>query len=176
MQPGEAFSFSNYKSEMALMDCYTTEHIDIFGTDIWYYSLNLATSVRDPLYDEPVERKYVPYKVKGFVTLPDGPKELTQEGFSSSWDAVAYISRKSIEAAGAPPPGEADILRFWDTPFFNKDGSVNGFPIPDAGFYFSVVAGGEDGFRFDNPDFTVFTATLRRVSKFTPERKLRNQI
>lgn len=174
MREGESFSLT--ASEVGLFDCLASEHIDIIGTPIWYYSLSLNNSTRDPLYDEPTERKYLPYLVKGFITLPEGPKMVGLEGYNASWDATAYISRRSIEQAGAPPPGEADILRFWDVPYFNKDASIDGFPIPDAGFYFSIISGGEDGHLFDTPTFTVFTANLRRVSTQTAERRLRNEV
>jgi len=177
LRDGEKFEFgAKSPYEMALFDSLTTEHIDIIGTTIWYYNLNLGASERDPLYDEPVKRVYTPFIVKGFVTLPEGPKNVGLEGFNSSWDATAYISRKSIEAAGAPNPGEGDIIRIWDVPYFNREANIDGFPIPDAGFYFSITAGGEDGHIFDTPSFTTFTATLRRVSTQTAERRLRNEI
>ena len=185
MREGESFGLGS--SELALFDCITSEHVNIAGTEIEYYQLSLDSmsnntngqplSLRDPLYDEPIKRVYLgPFKIKAYVSYPDHGPTPGIEGFSSNFDATAFVTRRSLEIAGVPAPNESDILGFWDTSFYHKQTSVDGFNIPNAKFYFAVIDVREDGHLFDNADFVGFTLTLKRTTQQTPERKIVNSL
>lgn len=175
MQEGESFELS--ATESALFDCITNEHVGISGTDFEYYSQNYEKSTVDPLYNEPVKRSFDgPYKIKGYLSFPDHSPTPGMEGYSSSFDATAWFPRSEVERANMPAPSESDIIRVWNTPFFNTTFAVDGFDIPGSGLYFSITDVQEDGVLFDNPYFVGFNCTLRRITQQTPERKLINNL
>jgi hypothetical protein len=187
MREGEPFTLN--ASERALFDCIATEQVNIAGTEIEYFQLALDTlqntpngqpqTIRDPLYDEPFERRYLgPYKLKAYVSYPDISPLLAIEGFSSSIDATAFIPRASIEAAGMPAPTESDILGFWLDSYYHNQagGGTAGFPVAGSRFYFSVIDVKEEAQLFDTYSFLGFTLTLRRTTQQTPERKIVNAL
>ena len=187
MREGEAFTLSD--SERALFDCIATEQVNIAGTEIEYFQLALDTlqntpngqpqTIRDPLYDEAVERQYLgPYRLKAYVSYPDITPQLAPEGFSAGIDATAFIPRASIEAVGMPSPNEADILGFWGNSYYHSEGgaSTAGYPIRGARFYFSVIDVKEEAQLFDTYSFLGFSLTLRRTTQQPPERKIANAL
>ena len=108
--------------ELPLFDSIVTEHIRIAGTRIDYYSLDIESSERDPVYDEVVVRKWIgPYQMHGWVEFPEATTAAGEEGYRVEWHATAYIARKEFDDLGAPAPDEGSILRIWDmeVPFFN---------------------------------------------------------
>lgn len=160
--------------ESFLFDLWATEHVGIAGTTIEFWSLDLASSKRDPLYDEPTQRSWNgPYKIKAFASNPTGVTSTGEEGLRARWDASVWISRKELEQAGASSPSPGDILRIWDLPWINDD-AVNGEAIPCAGFYFDVTEVEPEGRLFDNAMFVGFTLSIVRRTEFTPERRLRD--
>lgn len=178
MAEGETLDFGkSMQAETGLFDSIAQEQTDLTGTTVWWYSFNMVASKRDPLYDEPTARAYNLFKLKGFVTAPDNSKMAGMEGWQASWDAELTLPRASVEAVGATsPPGEMDVIRFWDTPYYNMQEAVDGFDVPGGGFYFSVVKCDQAGLLFDTASFTAFTLQLRRVSQQTAERRIRNEI
>lgn len=172
MQEGETFGLTD--SEKALFDSVASEHTGIAGTDILYWPQIQQKSIVDPLYNEPVKRAFAgPYKIKGYFSYPDKTTQAGLEGFSASFDATAWISRAEVERVGmVASPGESDILQVWNNFYWNNQFAVDGFNIPNAGLYFSVVDAKEDGVVFDTTLFTGFALTLRRSTQQTPERKL----
>lgn len=172
MKEGETFALG--ESEKALFDAISQEHVSIVGTEVLYWIQNQKKSIVDPLYNEPVKRGFDgPFLIKGFFTYPDKSPQAGLEGWSSTFDASLFIPRSEAERVGMPaPPGESDICRVWNTAYWNEQFAVDGFPIPDAGLYFSVIDAKEDGVVFDTAHFIGFQCTLRRSTQQTPERKL----
>lgn len=172
MQDGEAFALGD--AEKALFDSVSQEHVGIVGTTVLYWIQNQKKSIVDPLYNEPVKRGFDgPFLLKAFFTYPDKSPTVGLEGFSSAFDASMFIPRAEIERVRMPAsPGESDICRVWDAPYWNEQFAVDGFPIPDAGLYFSVIDAKEDGVVFDTSHFVGFQCSLRRSTQQTPERKL----
>jgi len=169
---GNCESFALTDCERALFDCITSEHVNIIGTPIAYYTQNQSQSIVDPVYNEPVKRAWLgPYLLKAFVTLSK-QTGVAMEGLSSSFDGEMWLPRSECERVNMLAPGEADIVRLWDTPYFNTQFAVDGFNIPGAGLFFSIVDVAEDGTLFDNPSFVGFKCVLRRTTQQTPERKL----
>lgn len=161
-------------SERFLFDMVAEEATAIPGTFIEYFALDKAESVKDPLYSEAEERSFRgPFKLKAHVTYPEGGLLAQADGLIERWDCTAWIARKSFEDAKCPVPHPGDVIRIWNTPFFNKE-AVREEEVPDAGFFFNVQAVHNDGHLFDTPEFVGFKITLRRRTDFTPERRITN--
>lgn len=179
MREGEEFGLTNY--EQSLFDSVAQEHVNIIGTTIEYWPNAVSNGksylgVTDPLYNEPAKRAFLgPYIIKAYVSYLDIAPTPGMEGWSSSVDSTAYITRAEIEKYGLPAPGETDIIRVWNNPYWNQAVTA-GFEIPGAGTYFSVTDCREDGMLFDTPSFMGFTLTLRRTTQQTPERKITNNL
>lgn len=90
------------------------------GFHISYYSLNRAASIQDPLYQEPTtESDFVflgPYDIIGNLEVPTWTWEENEVGGIGEIDALAHLSRKSIEDNHWPLPKRGDILLVWNTP------------------------------------------------------------
>lgn len=176
MKEGDTFGLTD--SERALFDSVTTEHVNIIGTTFEYFLQNQSKSIVDPLYDEPAERKFDgPYIIKGYFSYPEHDPSPGMEGWSSEFNATAFFPRTEFERLNLPlgSPNESDIVRVWNTAYWNQV-SVDGFDIPDRGMYFSITNLKEDGVLFDTASFMGFTATLRRITQQTPERKITNNL
>lgn len=160
------------EQESPLFDCLAREVVDIAGTAIEYYVLDLQRSTRDPLYDEPVEEVWNgPYALTAQITISGRRATAREEGMVWEFDAEGWIARSSVEALGMSRPKEGDVLRFWNVPFFDQFGSGNSV-IRDAGYYFDVTQVETDGHVFDGPTFTGFKLTLKRNSSFAAERRV----
>ena len=169
---GDCETFALGDCERALFDCITSEHVNIIGTSIAYYTQNISQSIVDPVYNEPVKRAWLgPYLLKAFVTLAK-TTGVAMEGLSSQFDGELWLPRSECERVNMLAPSETDIVRVWDTPYYNTEFAVDGFDIPGAGLYFAITDVQEDGTLFDNPSFVGFKCTLRRTTQQTPERKL----
>lgn len=161
--------------ERFLFDLWAQEHVRIAGTSIEFWSLNLEKSIRDALYDEPVERKWDgPFKFKVFVEFPPGTAEAREEGFRNSWRAVAWLTRKELEDANCPAPAEGDVIRFWNAPFF-QDAGVDSQLVPGRGYFFEITEVDEDGHLWDQATFVGYRCEIKRNTEFTPERRLENK-
>lgn len=180
MQEGESFGLGD--TERALFDSLAQEHTSIIGTPIEYWPQAIANdkgylNTVDPLYNEPAKRVFLgPFLLKGYFSYPDHDPSPGMEGYSSQFNATAFIPRAEFEKFNMGPPSEADILRVWNTPYWNKESAADGYNIPGSGLYFSVVANKEDGVLFDTASFVGFTLTLRRTTQQAPERKITNNL
>ena len=176
MREDESFGLSD--AEKALFDCVTTEHTNVIGTVVEFFPQQQNNSTVDPLYNEPIKRVFGgPYRLKGFVTYPEHGPVVGQEGFSSTFDCTVFLGRRALELVNAPAPSESDIIKFWgESNYFTNNASVDGFNVPGAGMYFSVVDVKEDSHLFDTPTFQGFTLTLRRNTQQAPERKIQNSL
>lgn len=160
--------------EHDLFDSIAQEHVRIAGTDIDYYSHRVKDSTRDALYDEPTERAYSgPFRLKGYLVWPDLTPDISEKGWRSVANAECWIARKEIEDLHCPAPSETDVLRIWNTPFFNQ-WAVDGEDVPGAGYYFDVLNVNDDGHLFDSPQFVGFKMIIKRRTEFTPERRITN--
>lgn len=159
-------------AELKLHDSVAQETNQIAGTDVDLYIVDVDNSKIDPLFRESIEARWSgPHKLKAFVEWADSTPEVREEGFRTSFTSRAWIARADLEALGLGPPGEGDVLRFWNTPFFNAV-AVDGEPIPGAGYFFNVVDVDDDGHIGDGPSFVGFWLTLQRRTEFTPERRI----
>jgi len=151
------------------------EHVNIAGTYIDYYHLDIAKSIKDPLYDEASEREFIgPYRMKAYVSYPEQQPTVEAQGTILNWDCIAWISRRDIEEKKAPPPAPGDVIRIWKIPFFQDAASFDE-TIPGAAFYFNVLNSNTDGHLFDTSTFVGFRVTLRRRTDMAPERRISNK-
>lgn len=97
------------------------------------------------------------------------------EGGRTTFGAEVWIARKSIEDIRAPQPNESDVLRIWNTPFFNE-WAVDNAPSgqPNTGYFFDIIDVDDDGHLFDSPTFVGFKLSIKRRTEFTPERRITN--
>jgi len=147
------------------------------GTDIMYWHQNVSRSVRDPLYDEPIERAWDgPYQLKGFVEYMESQPQMKEEGLTIRWQGTIWIARAAVEAISAPVPLEGDVFRFWNNRFFNQHAvnqdtdAVTGPPA--SGYYFDVTNVDDEGHVFDTGYFVGLRIRVMRRTEFTPERRL----
>jgi hypothetical protein len=161
--------------EHDLFDSIAQEHVNIHGTDIDYWSHTVDSDSRDPLYDEAIERVYKgPFRLKGYVSWPDSVPEARFEGERTTFGAEMWIARKTIEDVRAPSPNETDVVRIWNTPFFNAWAVDTQDVGPNAGYFFDVIDVDDDGHLFDSPQFVGFKLSIKRRTEFTPERRITN--
>lgn len=161
--------------ERFLFDLWAQEHTHILGTTIEFWSLDIPNSKRDPVYDEPIERKWLgPFKMKGWLEWPPGTPEAREEGFRTTYQASIWLARKEFEDANSPTPNEGDVIRVWNTPFY-QDFSVDQENVPGRGYYFDVTNVDDDGHVFDQSTFVGFRCDIQRRTEFTPERRLTNK-
>jgi hypothetical protein len=79
-----------------------------------------------------------------------------------------------VEDADAGVPGEGDVIKSWNIPFYALYGLGDRPEAPpDAGYYFNVIDVDTDGQIFDNPSFVGYKLQLRRRTEFTPERRIK---
>ena len=172
LNPGKDLILSD--REQKLFDSYAQETTKISGTDCEYYSLDIACSTVDPLYDEAVKRVFKgPYLVKGFLRFPKQRVMVAPDGATVLWDSELWLARLDMEKVLSPPPQPGDVVRFWNTRFFNFDAAFEE-KVPKSGMYFNVINVNTDGHLFDNPTFVGFKLDLKRNTSFTPERRVTN--
>lgn len=161
-------------SEIATFDHFAVERTEATGTNLDYWHQDIEGSVRDPLYDEPIDRKWKgPFKIVGYVEYAPGQPEMREEGMRVTWTGTIWMARKAIEDAGAPAPLEGDVIRYWPIPFFAEHG-VNSekSAVRTAGYFFDVVNCDDDGHIGGAAAFVGFKLEVRRRTEFTPERRL----
>lgn len=163
--------------ERKLFDSIATEVNKTAGTPVRYWVLDVPGSVVDPLYDEPITRKFKgPYNVQAWVGYANSTPDVQPQGFRNTWATSAWLARTDVEKSGMNPPTEGDIMEIWDIPFFADDAaSFEGKPgifAPKPGYYFNITNVSEDGHLFDTAEFVGFTLAISRNSEFTPERRI----
>ena len=165
-------TFELCDGELYLHDLWAQEHVRIMGTEFELFHLDLEESSVDPVYNEPTDRVFQgSFKMHGFFEFPPGVPEMTEQGSHVDWESSLWIARKEIEDKNAPTPAEDDIIRIWNTPFFQKYG-VFEQEIHGASYFFDVTVVDEDGHMFDRPSFVGVKLTLKRRTEYTPERRL----
>ena len=160
------------EQEGRVFDSIAQEHVAAHGTELDYWHQDLENSIRDGLYDEPIERKWKgPYKINAFVEYMGGQPAMREEGMVVRWEGRIWVARVEFEDRNAPAPLEGDVLRFLDNKFFEEH-SVNADHVPGAGYFFDVINADDDGHVFDTGYFVGFTINVLRRTEFTPERRL----
>lgn len=169
------FSFSD--KEACVFDKIAQEHTEAIGTTLYFWHQDIEHSIRDPLYDEPIDRAWDgPYKIKGYVEYMEGQPQMQEQGMTVRWQGTIWIARSSLEDAGAPAPLEGDVFKFWDNKFFTEH-SVNAdedalHGIPKPGYFFDVINADDDGHIFDEAHFVGMRIQVMRRTEFTAERRL----
>ena len=171
MKEGEDFRLSD--SEKDLLQSYAGEQTKIAGVPVDYWCVNAVDTVKDPLYAEPIERKFVgPFRFFAIFQAPEQDVSTAEEGMAARFTSTCSIPRKSFEDAGAPLPGPGDVLNVWNLPIYVAQSTVEANPLEGAGYYFDVLQANPDGYINDSPTFVRWTLPLKRRTLFTPERRL----
>lgn len=158
--------------DSAMFDHFAQEHVEASGTDLLLWHQDLEHSLRDPLYDEPIDREWLgPFKFKGWVEYIAGSPMMREEGMTVRWQGSIWVARKTLEDTGTPAPLEGDVIRYWDNKFFTEHG-VNAEEGVEGGYYFDVINVDDDGHVQDSDQFVGLTITVLRRTEFTPERRL----
>ena len=160
--------------ELGIFDSIATEVNDIVDCTADFYALNESATIRDPVYDESIQRVFDgPFKVNVWVGYPEQTPQMTPAGTVMIFNCALWVARKHIEDANAPAPKQGDVFHFWKLPVWLKEGNFDE-TVPNSGFAFNVLNSNPDGVMFDSPSFVGFRCTMRRVSDFTPERRIDN--
>lgn len=177
VKPYDGFDLDDLGHERRFFECLASEHLNILGTKLGLWVLDLSTSEVDPLYNEPTKRVYDgPYVIKAWVEYPPTTPEANEVGFSMDRAQSAWVPRFSLEEVGLPqPPKPGDIVQFWDTAYYNNGSVLEPQPPENSGMFFELTDVDEDGLLFDSSSFVGWTLALRRNTKFVPERKLKQE-
>lgn len=172
-QPGKTFTIGS--EDKWLFENVSSEQVNISGTDVELFLLDIPSSKWDPVYGEPDAREYTgPHKIKAHVEWPEAAPDATEGGIETVWPGGIYIPRQSLEAINVRAPREGDVVKFWSIPFFESFGVRHMPNVPDRGYYFTMIKVVDDGHVNDQADFVAFRADLKRITRFTPERLLTN--
>lgn len=148
----------------------TEEVTDLFGTTAILYKINSAGNViiRDPIYDEPVCKEspqYNSYLIKAFFFTYQDTPFVTPEGLYSEVTASGHVTFNHLEAAGVLPDpitgerlSEGDIIELHPNPLYGR-------------IIFDIIQTTKDGWINDTGRYTGYTFSLKRSTKFVPERK-----
>lgn len=158
--------------DASMFDHFAQEHVNASGTEILLWHQDLQESIRDPLYDESIEREWLgPYKLKAWVEYIAGAPQMQEQGMSVRWEGTVWIARKELEDTGTPAPLEGDVIKYWDNKFFAEHG-VNAEHGVHGGYYYDVINVDDDGHVQDSAHFVGLTMNILRRTEFTPERRL----
>lgn len=162
-------------SELWMFDHITQENTNAVAVDLVLYPLSKKKSVIDPLYGEAIEFAFDgPFKILGYVEKPLVSIEVKEQGLKLAFPASVWIPRLSLEEIGAPAPTEADVVGFWEIPYWINEGVTNKASDTPR-FFFNVISVEEEGFVFDGPGFTQFKLSVNRNTEFVPERRVANR-
>lgn len=181
------FTLTLTAGERQLLDCLTSENINLGATDLKYYPLDLGLNAaqltleqnqhhaeRAALYGEPHFTPLTrgPYDIRGVVSFESKAAEAMEEGMTMDFRMSVEIARTEFERLGLTAPREGDILQLFDIPFYAQWGQPFRNPGPSGGFYFetlNVEAMGQVG---SGDYFSIFKLSLKRDSRYNPERKI----
>lgn len=170
--PQQCGPFALDGRDAAMYDHFAQEHTESSGTEVLFWHQNLEESIRDPLYDEPIEREWLgPYKLKAWVEYIAGDPQMTENGMTVRWQGTMWVARKTLEDGGIPAPLEGDVIKYWDNKFFTEHG-VNAEEGVHGGYFFDVINVDDIGHVQDSGYFVGLTVTILRRTEFTPERRL----
>jgi len=148
----------------------TEEVTDLFGTMAILHKIDAAGNViiRDPIYDEPVCKespKYNSFLIKAFFFTYQDTPFVTSEGLYSETTASGHVTFNHLEQAGVLPDpitgerlSEGDIIELHPNPLYGR-------------IIFDIIQTTKDGWINDTGRYTGYTFTLKRSTKFVPERK-----
>lgn len=158
--------------ENKLFDCWASEVINTSGISVNYYVLDREHSERDAVYDEAINICWRgPYEVMAVFSYNGRTLVPLEQGLTADFRAKITISRMSFEALGLEMPRVGDVIHVWDTAFYAKWASIDE-EIRGSGMYFDVVEILDAGHTFDGPFFTNWELDVKRITTFTPERKV----
>ena len=158
--------------DAAMYDHFAQEHVNASGTTILLWHQDLEESLRDPLYDEPIDRVWAgPYKLKAWVEYIAGTPQMREEGMTVRWEGRIWVARKELEDTGTPAPLEGDVIKYWDNKFFAEHG-VNAEEGVHGGYYYDVINVDDAGHVQDSDHFVGLTINVLRRTEFTAERRL----
>ena len=149
----------------------TEEVTNLFGTNVILHKIASIANViiKDPLYDEPSCKEspqYNSFVIKGFFFQYQDTPFVTAEGLYSETTAQGHVTFNHLEQAGVLPDpitgerlSEGDIIEF--------------HPNPDYGrIIYDIIQTTKDGWINDTGRYTGYTFTMKRSTKYIPERKL----
>jgi hypothetical protein len=175
VQPMTSGDFHLSDCEIFLFDGIASEVTNIAGTEVDLFQFNKKKSTRDPLYDETIKDSFDgPFRLRAWVEWPDPTPETRAEGFRKTFPATMWLARVDLEVIGASAPSFGDIVRFWNTPYFNGTSTSYQVGSNVKGYYFTLTEVKDDGHLFDNPSFVGFKCTIARNTEFAPERRVHN--
>jgi len=144
------------------------EVTNLFGADAILYRFSKVdnTNNRDPLYDEPScghSVKYLPYPLKAFFFQYNDTPFVTPEGSYFETTAQGHICFQHLEAAGVLPDDLGERV---------SEGDVICYHPSDYGnIYYDIIQTTKDGWVNDTGYYAGYTFSLKRSTKFVPERK-----
>lgn len=145
------------------------EVVDLFGVDdanLYRFSAANNITTRDPLYDEPSSGdtvKYHAYAVKVmFFNYSDNPF-VSESGLYQESTSEGYASVAHLLAGGVPLDSAGEWI---------ADGDVIEIHNRSQGrIIYDIIQSTKAGFINDTGDFTGYTFSLKRSTKYVPERK-----
>lgn len=148
----------------------TEEVTDLFGTTVILYKIaSIAnTSIKDPLYDEPSCKEspqYNSFTIKGFFFQYNDTPFVTPEGLYSESTAQGHVTFNHLEEAGVMPDpitgerlSEGDVIEFHPSPAYGR-------------IIYDIIQTTKDGWINDSGRYTGYTFSMKRSTKYVPERK-----
>jgi hypothetical protein len=162
--PVTEFKFDS--TESFIFDSIAQEVGKHVGTEVEWYGQDVEGSVRDPLYGEPIDRKWKgPFIIAGKVEIPDLSPEVKAEGLKLSFETTVWIARAEFEVSGLSRPKLGDVFHVWKIPFYGQQAE-------EQGYYFDVVDIDHDGHIYDTEHFVQFKIIGKRNTEFTAERRV----
>ncbi len=168
----QPYNYKVYGPELKLHDQYAKEHTRRIGTQVDYFCLNIPDSIIDPVYGEAIAHNFSKaFKIFGYLSWPNPSFDAREDGTHTTFTGSLWLARKELEDVGMPLPREGDVVRFWDTAYYNF-AAANDRKVEGAGMFFDVFECKDDGHLFDSPYFVGFKLDIKRRTEFGPERKL----
>lgn len=176
-RPKNCNPFELEESEACFFDHIAQEHVQASGTELRLWHQDIEESIRDPLYDEPIDRVWAgPFVLRGWVEYMGGQPQMQEYGMTVRWSGNIWVARKELEDRNIPAPLEGDVIKFWDNKFFTEhsvnadEQALEGSPHP--GYYFDVINVDDKGHVFDTGHFVGLLIQVQRRTEFTAERRL----
>lgn len=148
----------------------TEEVTDLFGTTAILYKIAAAsnTVIKDPLYDEPscgTAPTYNDFLIKAFFFGYNDTPFVTPEGMYSESTAQGHVTFNHLEQAGVLPDpitgerlSEGDVIEMHPSPAYGR-------------IIYDIIQTTKDGWINDTGRYTGYTFSMKRSTKYVPERK-----
>ena len=157
-----------HDEDAAYMHSIAEEVVDLFGTDdavLYRFAPADNITTRDPLYDEPVEGEtvhYKPFRTKAmFFSFTNNPFA-SEAGFYQETLTEGYVARKHLIGAGVLEDKDKELI---------AEGDVIEFHSRSQGrIFYNIVQSTRTGFINDAGNYTGYQLSLKRTTKFVPER------